>query len=77
MFSWDDKQEFEKMPLLAMPLPKPKTVIEFEFDVTHWDYYQIEAYIKKLCEEHERKRDLHIRFTGKPNAIDESITQGG
>lgn len=64
MFSWDDKQEFETMPLQAMPLPKPKTVIEFELEVNGWTTEEVSEVTKKICEEHEGKRDLHIKIFG-------------
>ena len=63
-------KEMAKQPIQVMPLPKPKTVVDFEIDATHWDFPQIAEYIKKLCEEHEGKRDLHIKFAGKANPLD-------
>ena len=54
----------------VMPENRPKTEIEFDIDATHWDFYQIAEYTKKLCEEHEGKRNLRIKFSGKPNSLD-------
>lgn len=81
MISLDDKREiFQHQQAMLedlqkiLPQNKPTMVLEFEIDCTHWDFLQIEEYIKKLCEEHEGKRALHIKFVGKANPIDESIT---
>lgn len=64
-----DIEEMAKQPLQVMPLPKKKTTIDFELDVTRWDYDQVAEYTKKLCEEHEGKRDLHIKIVGSPYPI--------
>lgn len=43
---------------------KPKTAIELDFSVSGWTAEQISAVINKICEEHEGKRDIHIKFVG-------------
>ena len=60
----DALEEMAKMPLLAVPLPKPKTVIEFELEVNGWTTEEVSEVTKKICEEHEGKRDLHIKIFG-------------
>lgn len=44
---------------------KPTTTIEIEFDSVGLSYDELRELIKKICEDHEGKRDLRIkiRFT--------------
>lgn len=60
----DALEEMAKLPLQVMPLPKPKTVIEFEFSQDYWELEQILKATKKICEEIDGKRDIYIRFQG-------------
>ena len=59
-----------KQPLQVMPLPKKRTAIDFELNQSFWRLEKIMLAIKKICEEHEGKRDLHIKFTGGLNELE-------
>ena len=71
MISLDDQREIEQYQKALveelqniLPRNKPKTTIELDFSVSGWTAEQISAVINKICEEHEGKRDIHIKFVG-------------
>lgn len=63
-FDKDFVEELAKQPIQAMPLPKPKTAVDFELEISGWTVEQVSEVAKKIREECGDKCNLHIKFVG-------------
>ena len=52
-----------------------ETEIEFEIEETNAPYGHVRKLVKKICEDHEGKRSLHIKVKLKNAYLEEDLSE--